>query len=156
MPLVFQISFIDANKCSFSVSHANCGSFTVHGSHVKQSWVSASVSAQISSPENRLWHVFLIPEGWISIYTICDHFCFRAVILIKINETAIKIATYCHTLICFSVESRALGTSFSSWEDQQYNLALKYHFVIGFFPSFFFFFFLVTSPIMFCIVLLIL
>lgn len=137
MPLVFQIFSIDANKCSFSVSRAGCGSFTVHGSHVKESWVSALVSAQISSPVTRLWHVSLIPEGWISTHAVCDHFCFRAVIRIKINEAAIKITTYCHTLIFFSVESRAPSISFSSGKRQQYNLALKCHFVIGSFPRFF-------------------
>lgn len=136
MPLVFPIFFIDASKCLLSVSCPSCGSFTVHGSRVKESWVSAPVSAQISSAVTRFWHVSLIPEGWISMHTVCDHFCFRAVICIKINEAAIKITTYCHTLICFPVESRAPGISFSSREQQWYNLALKCHFVIGFFPRF--------------------
>lgn len=59
----------------------------------------------------------------------------------KTNEAAIK-TMYSYTLICFAVESRATGISFSSGTQQQYNLALKSHFVIGSFQVLFLIFLL--------------
>lgn len=77
----------------------------------------------------------------MDFHTHWDHFCFSTVILIKINEAAIK-TMYSYTLICIAVESRATGTSFSSGTQQQYNLALKSHFVIGLFQVLFLILFL--------------
>lgn len=48
MGIIFQIFSVDSSECSFSVSHASCGSFASHGTHVKQSWVFASAFTEIS------------------------------------------------------------------------------------------------------------
>lgn len=135
MQLVFQIPVIDANSCLFSGSRAGCGHFAAHSSHARESWLSAPASAQSSSPVATWWHVSWSPEGWISIHSLWDHFCFSTVIHIKINEAAIK-TMYSYTMVCFAVESRATGISISSGTQLQYNLALKCHFAAGFFPSF--------------------